>query len=129
MHLFPEIYDTAQPAEDDLPGTYELTSENFPALSGSDTEAPWKSSESNPVSSVSARAVRLSAAQLVQQKIDAYPGVTPALPLILAAFDAVSAGQSDTHLIEQVLRLGGRQYAEGKQVLEIIKRALTITED
>ena len=129
LHLFPEIYYSAQPVEEDLPGTYELTTEHFPGLSGSDTEVPGKSPESDAVSSVSARAVRLSAAQLVQQKIDAYQGFTPSLPLILAAFDAVSAGQSDTHIIEQVLRLGGRQYAAGKQVLAVIKRALTITED
>ncbi|NJM99286.1 MAG: hypothetical protein HC800_21020 [Phormidesmis sp. RL_2_1] len=129
LHLFPEIYDSALSAEDDLPGTYELTSEHFPALNESDLEAPGKAAGSNPVSAVSARAVRLSAAQLVQQKLDAYPGFTPALPLILAAFDAVSAGQSDTHIIEQVLRLGGRQYAEGKQALAVIKRALTMTED
>ena len=129
LHLFPEIYCTTPPAEDDLLGTYKLTAEHFPGLTGSEAEAPSKPAGSHPESSVSARAVRLSAAQLVQQKLDAYPGVTPALPLILAAFDAVSVGQSDTHIIEQVLRLGGRQYADGKQVLAVIKRALTITEE
>ena len=133
IHLFPELYplNRAEGSGDtgDLPGTYKITSDRFPEVAGSAPEVVGKSDGSDAGSGVSYRAAKLLAAQLVQEKIDAHQGFSIALPLILAAAEALSLGKSDTHIIEQVLRRGGRQYEQGKQVLDVIKQTFTSLED
>ena len=71
-----------------------------------------------------AYAARLAAARTIQERIKADLATEPELSALLAAMEALVTGQSDSHIIKEVLGLKGRNYDLGKTILQVIKKSI-----
>lgn len=71
-----------------------------------------------------AYAARLAAARSLQERIQGDLAAELELSALLTAMEALVMGQSDSHIIKEVLGLKGRNYDLGKTMLQLIKESI-----